>query len=372
MLKLGLIINPIAGIGGKVGLKGSDGSDILKKALMLGAKQESGIKASVAIKRIYELAPSIHIYTCPKDMGEDIAKSTGFQTTIIEGISMDSTSSEDTIRAAKKLKDLKVHLILFAGGDGTARNIMDAIGSSVPVLGIPTGCKIHSASYALNPKTAGELVVDFLNGKIKETREAEVMDIDEDLFRQNIVDAKLYGYLKVPNERKRVQNLKSGRGQREENTISMLSNYISKNLLPDTLYIVAPGSTTKKIMDTIGVESTLLGVDLFINREIVKLDATENDILLWLKKYPKAKIIVTVIGGQGYVFGRGNQQISAQVLEKVGKENIIIAASKDKLLSLFGQKLHLDTGNEKMNKALSGYYKIIVGYEDYVMFQVTD
>lgn len=372
MVKFGLIINPVAGIGGKVGLKGSDGAETLARALAMGAVPECGGKALVALRQMEPLKEEIEIVTYPGEMGEALARECGFKTVVLGSINAGHTTPQDTMDAAVALRDAGVDLILFAGGDGTARNVMDAVGMSIPVLGIPAGCKIHSAVYAVNPKTAGELMTQFVQGKVKETREAEVMDIDEELFRQNVVDAKLYGYLKVPNQRKMVQNLKSGRGFSESGSIAMLSNYLADTLEPDTLYIVAPGSTTKNIMDAIALPSTLLGVDLVYNRAILANDVTEADILKALDEHPKAKIIVTVIGGQGYVFGRGNQQISARVINRVGKENIIIAASKDKMLSLFGKELFVDTGDEATNKMLRGYYKVVVGYEDSVMFKVTD
>jgi len=372
MKKIGFILNPIAGIGGKVGLKGSDGQETLAKALALGAKPESAAKAKVALDIIKNSGEEAEIITYPGEMGEDLARECGFKVSVIGDISKGHTTADDTIHAAKDLKDAGADIILFAGGDGTARNIMDSVGLSIPAIGIPAGCKIHSAVYALNPKNAGELISQYLKGKIKDNREAEVMDINEDLFRQNILEAKLYGYLNIPNERKMVQNLKSGRGYSEQSSIDMLSNYLSNTLTGDILYIIGPGSTTRAIMEKMGLDNTLLGVDLVYDRRVIKNDATEKDILEALDKYQKAKIIVTVIGGQGYIFGRGNQQISADVITKVGTENIIIAASKDKMISLFGCKLYVDTGVESVNKALCGYYKIVTGYEDYVMFQVTD
>ena len=372
MKKIGFILNPIAGIGGKVGLKGSDGPDTLAKALALGAKPESASKAKVALEIIKNSGEEVEIITYPGEMGEEIARECGLKVSVVGNIHSGQTTPDDTIHAAREIKEAGADIILFAGGDGTARNVMDAVQVTIPAIGIPAGCKIHSAVYAINPKTAGELIVEFLKGKIKNSREAEVMDINEDLFRENIVEAKLYGYLSIPDERKMVQNLKSGRGYSEEGSIEMLSNYITEYLLEDTLYIMGPGSTIRTVKEKIGPDSTLLGVDLVYNREIIARDVTEKDILEALEKYKQAKIIVTVIGGQGYVFGRGNQQISASVISKVGKENITIAASKDKMHSLMGCKLYVDTGDESVNQLLCGYYKVITGYEDYVMFQATD
>ena len=370
--RIGFVINPVAGVGGKVGLKGSDGADTLAAALALGAKPESAAKAKITLAAIRDSGEPVEVITYPGEMGEDAARECGLAVTVLGSIDKGKTTAVDTMHAVTDFRDAGVDLILFAGGDGTARNVLDAVGSSIPVVGIPAGVKIHSAVYAINPKTAGELIVQYLQGKITQYREAEVMDIDEDLFRANVLDAKLYGYLHIPNKRDMVQNLKSGRGYNEQASMEILANFIVDNMLGDTLYIVGPGSTMRPVMEKLGLKNTLLGVDLVYNRQLVKNDATESDILAAIDKYGPAKIVVTVIGGQGYVFGRGNQQISADVITRVGKDNVIIAASKDKMISLMGKKLYVDTGNESVNQTLRGYYKIITGYGEYVIFQVTD
>ena len=221
----------MAGIGGKVGLKGSDGTQTLKKALELGAVPEAGAKALGTMKLLKPMEQQLEIHTCPGNMGEDICKQAGLNYRLAEGTkawsqcspSSRNTTPKDTMDAAGMLCNEGVDLILFAGGDGTARNILDAVGTSIPVLGIPAGCKIHSAVYARTPRAAGELMVRYAEGRVMEYREAEVMDIDENLFRQGICDARLYGYLKVPNEKKFVQNLKSGRGCSEDSPCACTS-----------------------------------------------------------------------------------------------------------------------------------------------------
>ena len=372
MKKIGFIVNPVAGIGGKVGLKGSDGLSTLHKALELGAVPESGKKALVALKIIKEVEDDIDIYTYPGEMGADICEEAGLGCHILGKIESGHTAPSDTIEAARKLAQFEPDLILFAGGDGTARDILDAISTDVPVLGIPTGCKIHSGVYALNPRAAGSLVCDFVRDKIKTTKEAEVMDIDEDLFRQGQVSARLYGYLQVPNERKRVQNLKSGRGHTEEGAIDLIGNHIMDKMEEGTLYIMGTGSTIAAIMKKMELPNTLLGVDLVYNHETIAQDCTEKDILEQLDHYERVKIIVTIIGGQGYLFGRGNQQISAEVIKRVGKENIIVVATEDKLASLFGHPLYVDTGDEEVNAYLRGYVRVIIGYERYMVAPVSD
>ena len=374
MKRIGLIVNPIAGMGGRVGLKGSDGKETLELARKLGAVPECPGKALTALKQIKNnFNGDVRIITYPAFMGEHEALDAGFQPQVIGEINAGETTAEDTIQAAKDLRDAGVDLIFFAGGDGTARNIFDALGEEkIAVLGIPGGCKIHSAVYAINPKTAGDLVVQYLEGKVKDLKVAEVMDIDEEAFRKNIVTAKLYGYLYVPNEKRMVQNMKSGRGYSEEAALDQLSRYFADSIDPDTLYIVGTGSTTKKILDKLGEDGTLLGVDLVHRRKIVAKDVNEKGILDFLStSNGKVKMIVTVIGGQGYIFGRGNQQLSPDVIRRVGLGNIIIAASKPKMFSLFGKSLLVDTGDEALNEELTGYRRVYVGYEDSVMFKVT-
>lgn len=372
MKKIGLLINPVAGIGGKVGLKGSDGAETLARALELGAVPESNHKALLALTHMAGVRDEIFLAAYPHEMGEDAARRAGFEPTVLGSIESGKTTAGDTKRAARDLKDYGVDLILFAGGDGTARDVLDAVGTDIPVLGIPAGCKIHSGVYAINPRTAGDLVTQFVQGLVRDTELAEVMDIDEDLFRDNIVDAKLYGYLRIPNEHKMIQNLKSGRGLSEAATIVLLSNCLIDHMEKDVLYIVGPGSTMFSMLDAMGEKGTLLGVDLVLNRKIIAKDVTEKQILEAVEKHPQAHILVTVIGGQGYIFGRGNQQISASVIRKVGIDQITIAASKAKMIRLFGKALYVDTGDEEMNAMLRGYRRVLVGYDDYHMFKVSD
>jgi len=209
MRKLGFIVNPVAGIGGKVGLKGSDGAETQARARALGAVAESGKKALLALEGLGEYRDKLEVYTYPGEMGEEVCAAAGLEYRVLGQIEAGQTGPEDTRRAARVLRDAGVELLLFAGGDGTARDILDAVGSSIPVLGIPTGCKIHSGVYALNPRSAGRLLIRFAQGQLRDTREAEVMDIDEALFRQGQVQARLYGYLRIPNEGRLLQNLNS-------------------------------------------------------------------------------------------------------------------------------------------------------------------
>lgn len=368
--KLGLIINPIAGMGGRVGFKGSDSFDILKRAKELGAKPESPRRAVDALRNIAHIKDKIELITCPYEMGEDEAKECGFIPTIVVSIERGRTTFHDTANAAKEMLRLKVSLLLFAGGDGTARDIYNVIGDKIPSLGIPAGVKIHSAVYATSPQNAGELATRYLEGESAiRLREAEVMDIDERAFREDRLSAKLYGYLKVPYKRGLIQDAKTGSILGEETSMDAIACDVIKNMQDDYLYIIGPGTTTRAIMEKLGLKNTLLGIDAVYKRDLLGSDLNEAQ-LLKLTEDKKTKIIVTVIGGQGYIFGRGNQQISAQVIRKVGKENIIVVATQSKILSLKGNPLLVDTDDDETNKMLTGYIKIISGFNERVMLRV--
>lgn len=369
MKKLGVIINPVAGMGGKVGLKGSDGIEILKKARKMGAKPESPRRAVEALKVIARIKDQVEVITYPHEMGEDEARDAGFNPKVIGSITSGETKPEDTERAAQEIAEAGVDLLLFAGGDGTARNIYSAIGDKIPVLGIPAGVKIHSAVYAINPKSAGEAALLYLEGKVVNIRESEVMDIDEDAFRQGRVSARLYGYLRVPEIKRFVQSVKSG-ARSEKAEVEGIAAEIAANMEKDVLYIIGPGTTTRSIMERLNLPNTLLGVDVVLNRELIASDVSEEE-LNKVTDGKKSRIVVTVIGGQGHVFGRGNQQISPRVIKKVGKENIIIVASKDKLVSLNAAPLLVDTGDPELDRQLCGYFRVITGWQDSTMYKMS-
>jgi predicted polyphosphate/ATP-dependent NAD kinase len=373
MKRLGFIVNPIAGMGGRCGLKGTDGEEILAQACALGAVPEAPGRATIALKQLLEFKDDLEVLTVSGDMGQAEASELGFSTTVLFGTNGECTTSEDTRRAAREMAAAGVDLILFAGGDGTARDVYAAVGADVVCLGVPAGCKIHSGIYGINPRNAGELAGLFLDGKVLKLKQAEVMDIDEDAFRQGRVTAELFGYLTVPHDEGRVQGMKAGRAQSEENAVEGLSYYIMDNLHSADLWIIGPGSTTFGIKQRLGISGTLLGVDVVRDRTLAAADVTETQLLELLgpKGGPSAKIVVTIIGGQGYIFGRGNQQLSPRVIERVGRDNIIVVATKTKVAALAGRPLLVDTGSEETNAMLCGYVRVVTGYDEQLVVRVT-
>lgn len=364
--KIGLIVNPIAGMGGRVALKGSDGKETIRKAIELGATAISPKRTVEALKRLMMIKDSFELITYPYDMGEEEAKESGFNPTVIGSITKGETTSFDTLKAAKEMAALKTDLLLFAGGDGTARNIYDAVGETIPVLGIPAGVKINSAAYGINPLMAGELAIIHLKSLTSLLCEAEVMDIDEKVLREeDRVSAKLYGYLKIPCERRMTQSPKEASygGEQETAMMQAIAERIVNDMEEDWLYIIGPGTTTRAIMERLGLPNTLLGVDVVDKKKIVANDVNEAQ-LIRIMNGKKAKIIITPIGGQGYIFGRGNQQISPEIIMKVGSDNIIVIATPMKIYSLMLKPLLVDTGDEDVDRLLRGYRKVITGYRE--------
>jgi predicted polyphosphate/ATP-dependent NAD kinase len=368
--KLGLIVNPVAGVGGRVGLKGSDGLEIQKRALALGAVPESLDRAIQAMERLSPL-DDLEVITYPGEMGENAARACGFEPTVIGSIVPGQTTPQDTQNAARQMVRLGVDLLLFSGGDGTARDVYSAVEEDVPVLGIPAGVKIHSAVFGTTPRNAGDLAASYLRGRVSSLREAEVMDIDEEAFRQGSVSARLYGYLRIPFRTSLVQSQKVASGPGEEASLAAIALDVVESMEDGCLYIIGPGTTTRAITDELGLTKTLLGVDVVLDRKLIAADAGETQLLALLDDGREAKIIVTLIGGQGFIFGRGNQQISPQVIKKVGRENIVVVSTTDKLYSLGRRPLWVDTGDRSVDEMLCGYVTIVTGYNERAVRKVS-
>lgn len=369
--KLGLVINPIAGLGGRVGLKGTDGAQILQEAKQMGASPESSRRALEALGIVAKMSDELELFAYPYEMGENAARDSGFTPKIVGSIRSGNTTSEDTMHAARDLKEIGVDLLLFVGGDGTARDIYRAIGTRLTVLGIPAGVKMYSAVFGTTPRNAGEASLAFLRAESPSVVEGEVMDIDEASFRRGKVVAKLFGYLMIPEQRKYIQSVKSGGLETQKQVVKGITSELQADATSDCLYVYGPGTTTRDILSQFGLEKTLLGVDVVLDNELIATDVNERELIRLIGEHRgKAKIVVTVIGKQGYIFGRGNRQFSPEVLKQVGRENVIIVASKEKLATLEGRPLLVDTGSDEVDRMLNGYTKVITGYNEYVVYKI--
>jgi predicted polyphosphate/ATP-dependent NAD kinase len=365
--RLGLIINPWAGIGGSVALKGSDG--VAAEALARGAIPLAQQRARAALSELIPFQSKIQILTVAGLMGEDLARELGFAVTVVYQSASEPSTAADTEVAARCLSETGIDLLLFAGGDGTARNICSVVDAHTTVLGIPAGCKIHSGVYAITPAAAGKVVAQMVQGELVSVQDAQVMDIDEAAFRQGTVRAKRFGEMQIPTELRYVQSVKSSGKESEELVLDDLAAFVATQMEPDVRYVMGSGSTIAAVMAELGLPNTLLGVDVVENGELIASDVTAQQLQSLLK--PGAtKLLITLIGGQGHIFGRGNQQLSPAVIRLIGRDNIQLVATKTKLQQLNGRPLISDSGDAALDHELQGMMKVLCGYNDYVMYRL--
>ncbi len=361
-------MNPIAGMGGRVGLKGTDG-EAYEEALRRGAEPVSPRRAIEFLNHVR--STDFEIIAAAGAMGEEevLASNKKDLLRLVIGERKERTTAEDTKTAAREMIEKGTDIIVFVGGDGTARDILDAVDEEIPVLGVPSGVKMFSAVFAVNPRAAAKILDEFLRGRTSLV-EREVLDIDEEAYRRGVLRIRLYGYLKVPLPRDDLlQYMKtvSKGGEEEENKLA-IARTIVEDMEPDTLYLLGPGTTVKAVADLLGIDKTLLGVDAVVNKKLVGKDLDEAGILRLLDRYSKAKIIVSPIGGQGFIFGRGNQQLSPRVIRRIGRNNIIVIATWNKIKDL--PYLRVDTGDPDVDKMLRGYIKILVDYRRYIVKKI--
>jgi predicted polyphosphate/ATP-dependent NAD kinase len=303
-------------------------------------------------------------------MGENDARAAGFDPVVIHRHDPRNPSAADSRALASALATRSVDLLLFVGGDGTARDVLAAVGDRVPLLGVPAGVKMHSAVFGTSPSNAGHLAGLFLNGSpTAPLREAEVMDLDEAAFRDDQVSARLYGYARSPYERHLAQNAKAGSRVGEDASVAAAAQQVAARMRPGCLYVLGPGTTTRRVADALGVPSTLLGVDAVLDGESVGLDLDEQS-LLRLTADHETYIVVGVLGGQGSLFGRGNQQLSPAVIRKAGLDRIIVISSIEKLVALDTAALQVDTGDDELDARLSGYIRIVTGLDRSTVFKI--
>ena len=378
MKKICFIVNPFAGAGGRLGWKGTD----WPLPLRLKDKDPRSLPAYQRAKRFLEKLLSLKIervdlLVAPCFMGqmilEDVKRTLGIdmKSTVLDCYSCKwPTTPDDTQGCLRKCLDIGADLVVFLGGDGTARLVYDVIDGKIPVLGVPGGVKVYSGVFAESPEAAAELVKTFINGRVV-FEERPVLDIDEEMFRKNQLQVKTYGYLTVPVHGDTVVSGKTIYVSSVQSEIAEIAEYFKEEIYRDcTLYIMGPGSTTARIASVLGVEKTLLGVDVIHNKKIIAKDANEEKLSEILQKYKSNKkmIIVSPIGGQGFVFGRGNQQISPRIIKEVGKENILVVSAPSKLKHL--KKLRVDTGDPELDRELRGYIRVLVGYGKYKIMKL--
>lgn len=373
VLHVGLIVNPLAGLGGSLALKGSDGEELRQRVHTLdnAHRERTANRVNRALQQLAGAAEQLRFTTWAGAMGEDCLLGMGFQYLVLGTPAEGLSRAGDTRTAATQLLASGVDIILFAGGDGTARDIFDVVGDCFPVLGIPAGVKMHSGVFAVSPEAAGELLLELTRGGLVGLRAQEVRDIDEDAFRHNVVRSRFYGEMLVPGEGRYLQHTKVGGRESSELVAADIAAWFVEQLEPGRTYLIGPGSTTAAIMATLELPNTLLGVDVLRDGTVLATDADEATLLTVLDQAPAdATIVVTVIGGQGHVFGRGNQQFSPAVIRKVGLGNITIVAAKSKISALEGRPLLVDTNEPALDREICGLHPVVTGYDDRILYRI--
>ena len=374
-MRLGFIVNPIAGMGGRVGLKGTDG--VLEEAILRGAKPVAPKRAVEFLRKLRENMTEtpirIEVLTCPGIMGEDEAGAAGLGVQVLRMEIDRKTTAEETKTAVKLMLEKGVDLIVFVGGDGTAKDIFDAMredDSEAPVLGVPSGVKMYSGIFAVNPSDAVDVVLAHAQNQAEIT-EFEIMDADERAIRSDEFEIKLHGLLKGPFLPMRIQGSKQASpatvDERENQTA--IARFLIEEMPPGADYILGPGTTVKRVAELLGVEKTILGVDLYRKGKVI-LDLNEERLLEEIGDWENTWIILSPIGHQGLLLGRGNQQISPEIIKRVGRQRIIVIATKSKLQSIEGGVLRVDTDDADVDKMLKGYIKVLTDYREWRLVPV--
>ena len=358
---LGLIVNPIAGMGGSVGLKGTDG-DLVTQARALGAVALAAGRAKIALSQLVGAGKKPRVLTCSGVMGADVARGCGFEISILHRIGKGATGAADSRAAARAIAARKPDLLLFVGGDGTARDLLPIVGTTTPILGVPSGVKMHSAVFAATARAAGQVAREFLDAANRESmlRDAEVMDRDRSADAATAPSPRLFGIVRTPSLSFLVPGAKSASRVTDQQALAGAVRRVAGLLRDKHISLLGPGSTMQQVKRACGFAGTALGVDAVQEGRRLALDLNEAGILDLVEEFP-ARLVMGVIGGQGFLFGRGNQQFSGRVIRRVGIENLTVLSSMEKLMALPGRRLLVDTGDAGLDRLLRGFIRVSVG-----------
>jgi len=367
--RVGFVVNPIAGMGGRVGLKGTDG--VADEAQAAGAEPIAGPRAALFARTFLELSKHgeglrIRWLTCGGAMGAVSLREAGVGDETIEVIYTpgERTTASDTRRAVDACIGQGAELLLFCGGDGTARDVAEATNDRIPILGIPAGVKMHSGLFAVSPPAAAHLLVGYLRGQLR-IGTAEILDLDEEAYRKGEWRIRLFATAKTLVEPNLVAGGKVMVDEVSEEAIrGELAVHFSELFEnePYTLFLLGPGSTLNSITTADGIDKTLLGVDAVVGGKAVAKDLNEKGILDLLDRHPNAKLVVSPIGAQGFILGRGNLQVSPAVLRRIGTKNVIVVATPAKLAMT--PVLRVDTGDTALDEEFHKreYLFVVIGY----------
>lgn len=365
--RLGFLVNPLAGLGGSVALKGSD--NVAAEALARGATPQAPAKARAVLEALLPWRDHILVLTASGPMGADIAAELGYEVRVVHHPAAD-TSATDTEATARAVLAQGADLLLFAGGDGTARDICRAIGLSLPVLGVPAGVKMHSGVFAVTPRAAAEILQLLLSGELVLVDTADVRDIDEAALRAGRVQARHFGELRVPSEGRYLQQVKCNGREVEALVLQEIAaDVVERMQETGGTWIIGPGTTPAAVMEALGLPNTLLGMDVVRDGKVLVADADAATLEHYARE-GECHLVITATGGQGMLLGRGNQQLTPQVLRAIGREHMVVVATHEKLKALQGRPLLMDVNDPELEQSLQGLVDVVTGYRSHVLYRL--
>lgn len=366
--RLGLVINPLAGLGGTVALKGSDG--VAAQALARGALPQAPARARAVLEALLPLRARLQLLAPDGEMGAAVARELGFAVEVVHAPASPS-SGADTEAAARALLAAQADLLLFAGGDGTARDICRAVGTALPVLGIPAGVKMHSGVFAVTPRAAAEIVRLLVEGELVLVDVADVRDIDEAALREGRVQARHYGELRVPAEGRYLQQVKCNGREVEALVLQEIAADITERMQAGGRWLIGPGRTPAAVMEALGLPNTLLGIDVVEAGRLLAADADAPMLERLVADCPEdCHLVLSPTGGQGMLLGRGNQQLTPAVLRAIGRERLVVVATHEKLAALAGRPLLMDVPEAALEAALTGLVEVVSGYRHHLLYRL--
>lgn len=402
-LRIGLLINPYAGIGGPAGCKGSDDLSEYErenhKERYARANERARVFLTFLSRAItayaHEKDMSDHVYSLLSadlffvagDMGGTVVNELVSRKELAPTIQCHEiatnialqTRAADTQHVTQLLCGMTMDILVFVGGDGTARDVCDVVSDQQLVLGVPSGVKMHSGVFAIDAQAAADIVYNLLSGDLVATHVAEVRDIDENLLRAGKVNSTYYGDMRIPAQHEYIQAVKQGGLEIEELVLLDICHEMQERIMAceDTLFIFSPGTTCHFILQELGFTSTLLGFDVLCNGAIVANDVNADDLLHIIEQHQRrvqhsasVRLILTPIGGQGYLIGRGNQQLTPTILKRIGKAHVWVVSTKTKLENLSHRLLHIDSNDLELDAQWAGFIPVITGYHDEVLYRI--
>lgn len=360
-------MNPVAGIGGPAGLVSSDGAGVQRRALARGGVKRAEDRAGAALRAVAAVHPGLEVVTAAGAMGEHAVRDAGLTPRVVHRPERVATDGTDTTRAVAAFREAT--LVLFAGGDGTARDVVRGLRPGTAVLGIPAGVKMYSECFALGPAVAGAVAAEWVTAGRLPTRDAEVLDLDEARLHAGRPDPHLFALVAVPALPRLLQTAKAPTPSSESAAVRGAAIGAVRAMQPEVRYLLGPGGTLAEVARELGVGFSPLGVDVVENGGLLRRGASERELLEVVHGH-RAQAVVTIIGGQGFLLGRGNQQLSPAVLRLLGDDPLLVVATEQKLIDLAGRFLLVDTGDAALDARLAGYVRVITGPSTESLYRV--